>query len=274
MPHKIEYQVKAQVTTYSKKPSQLSSSLGKKHMLILGFISFDDWKDRYISNFENDGTKFKSIQENLQLCKDIARSIEVKTVSANAQFDEEYNLKPEVIQYLAKYVIKRRATYLYIWTLFMKRDYELSALNTIMQGKVTDILSKMSASPDSAPSLKDSMFTTTDIITKMHSVISASPMSLEDKQRAFGMLSKHSTMASSVESVLLDFTVLLNECKAKLNQYKDLVTNVLPLMDKMADSTNNSSLKYSIIQQQPSRSFTTTSVGQPSAFMMHSMGRT
>jgi hypothetical protein len=243
MPHKLEYQVKAQLTAYSKKPSNLSSSLGKNHSIILGYIASTEWKDLYISSFDRDAKKYTAIKGKLELCKDIATFIELKIVPVNEQFDQDYNIKPAVIEYLAKYIIKRRANYLYIWTLFMQRDYELSSLNTIMQGKVNEILLKMSASPNSAPNLKDNMFTTTDIITKMHSVINSSQMSPEDKKRAFSMLQKHSTTATSVESVLLDFTVLLNECKNKLSQYKDLVVTVLPLMDQMAESTNNSELK-------------------------------
>ncbi len=234
---RIDIRVDNKVKEYVRKPKNLSSNLNNDHSFILNYVSGKkDWKESFNMLFK-DLIDIKLYDKYLKLCKDISM-VEIRPINGIIKFDDDNRLTPEVIEYLAKYIVKRRATYLYIWTLLMKKDFVMKNLDIALKGKLTNLQQMLADSPQTfATAAQSQTFNQNEILSDMRTAVQNSSMSEKNKQSAYLMLDRYSSGKSpfSINQVLLEFSNTISDYNKELVDYKTIVHDVLPLLVNWSD---------------------------------------
>lgn len=222
------------LTEFSQDPSKLDKSLSiEKHGFLLNVLSRDNMDLR---------TAFYDVAKNTNLIddpviintvKDVAIISTPKIDSFDAFDEKKLSIKPELISFLAIYLIKRRATYLYIYMLFQRKHLELLRIQKSLGDKY-DEFKKLITNPGGdminvfkGASIKEFLDqleqeliektrTSDKLVNVIHAIFSKAKGKIPeniDHLEIFG-----------------DIGNLLHDLNLSAEGYQKLVTDVIPLM--------------------------------------------
>lgn len=117
------------VVYYSNNIKKLNNSFDKDHIKILKLISTDEFNFKLIINDKI----FKDINNKLIILKELLL-IEMERPDSNFLNSKTQEIKDDFVDFLAKYFIKKRIFYLYIYVLLNSKNN-----NTYVQNNIDDL---------------------------------------------------------------------------------------------------------------------------------------
>ncbi len=230
----LEHYLGSLLAEFKQDPSKIDKSLEvEKHGFIINVLSRDNMDLR--SAFY-DIAKNKDLIDDptvISIVKDIAIIKTPKIDSFDAFDEKKLAIKPELIYFLAVYLIKRRATYLYIYMLFQRKHLELLRIQKALGDKY-DEFKKIISGPngnlvnifkganilDFLNELENELIEKTKSSDKLTSII----RSIFSKAKG-----KIPDNINHLD-IFGDIGTLLHDLNLSAEGYQKLVTDVIPLM--------------------------------------------
>ena len=168
----------------------------------------------------------------IQMIKDIS-TIELDYLKSYEVIDETtLQVRPELILFLSKYLIKRRATYLYIYMLFQKKHIELLKIQKLLGTKYQELHDTVviGQGGEDVPILNIKDFLAELQKQLMDHVKSNDTRTMINEIfiNAYKQVSAQGTLNHI--QVFSDIGKLLEKLTETTSGYKQLVTDVIPLM--------------------------------------------
>ena len=170
-------------------------------------------------------------QSLINIIKDISM-IQLDYLKSYEVIDEKsLQVRPELVSFLAKYLVKRRATYLYIYMLFQKKHVELLKIHKLLGIKYQELQETfISQGGEDVPVLNIKTF-----LAELQKQLLDNIKSNETRTMindiflaAFKQVSAQG--AVNHVQVFADIGKLLEKLTETTSGYKQLVTDVIPLM--------------------------------------------
>ncbi len=226
---------------FSQDPSKIDKKLTiEKHGILISILTRDNMDLR--SAFF-DYAKNKDLLEDssiIDVVKDVA-TIKTPLVSSFDAFDEKtLSIKPELITFLAIYLIKRRATYLYIYMLFQRKHIELINIQKSLGDKY-DEFKKIIVNP--GPN-KINIFEGSNIIDFLSELEEELLTKTQGSDKLVNTIKNIFTKAKGKIpenvnhlEIFGDIGSLLKELHLSAEGYQKLVTDVIPLMSEWHENS-------------------------------------
>jgi hypothetical protein len=179
----------------------------------------------------------------IRAIKDIGTMRLVNRSDVSLFDSNKMEFKPEMSDYLAKYLLKRRAIYLYIFVLFQKKNHELMLMLETLDLKQEMLKQKMQSSSSSSSFSSSSPGNLAELRTSILSQLpNASTSDVEYRKTIADIFDKHikgSKTASSSESsaIFSDLGQIIADLKKKVASYESLVKDVIPMIARWNDRT-------------------------------------
>lgn len=148
-------------------------------------------------------------------------------------------VKPELIDFLGRYLIKRRATYLYIYMLLQQRNTELIKILKLLGNKFYE-LQKM-VIPENGINLP--VFKIEDILIQLNNELQKkikqkNPSLADDISKIFNLAIEEAKSTHSINYIEIFASIgeLINLLNSKTNGYQLLITDIIPLMANWNDN--------------------------------------
>jgi hypothetical protein len=183
------------------------------------------------TDFINDTTIIDAV-------KDVSMLNLTNLKSFDALDEKTLKIKPDLIEFLAKYLIKRRATYLYIYMLFQKKHIELLKIRKMLGDKY-DELKNIVLPPGAVPMpILDVKEFLMQLQTAILAQIKNNPDVTNRIAKIFNDVLLQSQATHSIEYVNAFNSIgeLINQMSSKTDGYQTLVQDVIPLIAKWNES--------------------------------------
>ena len=228
---------------YQSDPTQLDPSLNSDlHAHIVKSIA---------SNQLDIRTSFHEIatDKDLTIETDILKSvrdvsmIKVDYMDSYDAFNAKtYKVKPKLIDFLGRYLIKRRATYLFIYMLLQQKHTELLKIFKMLGDKFNDVQNMIIPEEGISPmsDIKEILINLNEELQKK--IKPVNPKLAEDINMIFTKILSETSSQHQVDYIyafasLGELIALLN---GKTEGYKALVTDIIPLMAEWNDTNIHS----------------------------------
>lgn len=192
-------------------------------------------------------TSFHEIAANKDLTKETEILKSVRDVSMikieymdsyDAFNTKSYKVKPKLIDFLGKYLIKRRATYLFIYMLLQQKNTELLKILKMLGDKFNDVQNIIIPNEGISPlaDIKEILINLNEELKNR--IKPVNPKLAEDINIIFTKVLSETTSQHQVDYIyafasLGELIALLN---GKTEGYKTLVTDIIPLMAEWNDT--------------------------------------
>jgi len=224
---------------YETDPTKLESNLSSDlHNIVVASIASNQLDIRISFHEIAKNRDLTKEPEILKAVKDVSM-IKVDYMDSYDAFNSKtFKVKPKLIDFLARYLIKRRATYLFIYMLLQQKNAELLLILKMMGDKFNYIQNIITPNSGLSP-----MFDIKGILTTLNIELQKK-ISPVNKQLAIDINTIFTkTLAQAASQPQIDYIYAfssLGELIALLNGktegFKALVTDVIPLMAEWNDS--------------------------------------
>lgn len=129
-----------QLQAFAEDPKKIDGKLNdEKHKVVLQVLAAENMDVKRAFVDLATGIDISTDPTLINIVKDIS-IIELDYLRSYDVVDEKtLQVRPELIAFLSKYLIKRRATYLYIYLLFQKKHIELLKIQKLLGDKYNDL---------------------------------------------------------------------------------------------------------------------------------------
>jgi len=224
----METKIKDKIIDYAENPRSLdkrfsTNELIKSIKLIINSITDDSFDVKksydYLIKIEKNSDE---LLKNIKLISIINLNF---VDSINFYNYKDYKAKPELIEFLAKYLIKRRATYLYMYCLLITKNIEIILIindlflkyeklnNLVSTCNIEKILLELKKTLINAVEKDDYKKVINDIFQK----------AIDDNQK------------NDYLNLFKELGIFIQLLLKKSDEFKKLVTNVVPLITKWND---------------------------------------
>jgi len=230
---------------YSDNPKLLNdnNNFNNKHSIIIKNVALIDIENFDLNKIFNNIVKDDIFKDTdiINIYNNILNTVrDISTIKLD--YLDEYdvynskslNLKPEILAFLSKYLIKRRSIYLYIYTLLKIKNLELDQILKLISNKYDQIkkitlpeLNLREILLSLQNNLKKKIKTNDKLTNEIDTIFNTylSNVNIENDKINYNDL-------------FSSLGVLLSELNKKANGYKALVTDVIPLMAGLNDDKN------------------------------------
>lgn len=223
---------------FSHNPSKVDKKLNiQKHGFLMSILTRDNMDLR--SAFY-DFAKNKDLSEDqsiIDTVKDIA-IIKSPYISSFDAFDEKtMTIKTELITFLAIYLIKRRATYLYIYMLFHRKHFELLRIQKALSDKYYEFKKIITAPGGNIFQGSNIIDFLTELENELLDKTKASDKLINIIKVIFAKAKGKIPDDIDHLEIFGDIGTLLYDLNLSMEGYKKLVTDVIPLMSEWHENS-------------------------------------
>jgi hypothetical protein len=231
--------ISAKLKEFSDDVRALDKSLSQqKHGDIMKVLSEDGLDIRKAFHQIADNGNFVNDNTILNAVKDVSMIRLNEITSYDALDVKSLKVKPELIEFLAKYLSKRRATYLFIYMLFQKKHIELVKIKKLLGDKY-DELQNMVLPPGAVPM---PIVDVKEFLLQLQAALlnNIKDKSLNDKiAKIFNdvLVQSQSTLTIDYINSFNALGELINQIDSQTSGYQALVQDVIPLIARWNDNT-------------------------------------
>jgi hypothetical protein len=154
-----------------------------------------------------------SIEKAITEIKTIASIRLIYPRSYEAWDERQMTMKPDMVLFLARYLVKSRATYMYIYMLFIRKQWQLADISKQLQEKYNILIEK-----DPKNDLASFLFQLQQNILSQ----------ISDKELKDKIQTIFTNKTQKYENVFSDLGGLIETINNTTAEFRDLVINVIP----------------------------------------------
>lgn len=233
----IRQELIVQLSELSKNPNKIDRNLNEaKHGKTVIQLIVDDFNLTNAFYKLNENTNFMEDDTSMNVVKEISMITLVSPSTYNSFDEKTMKVKPEMINYLAKYLIKRRATYLYIFMLFQKKHIELLKIQKLLGDKYDELKNVVLSQGGIVTPVVDLHKLLLEVQTAILKVLQTNPKN-KDLMDKILLIFNNSFQQIQVVPGQIDFIniftslgQLMQELNSKSDGYRALVHDVIPVI--------------------------------------------
>lgn len=148
-------------------------------------------------------------------------------------------IKPELVTFLGRYLIKRRATYLYIYMILQQRNTELLKILKLLGNKFYELQDMIIPPGGITPPIFDIKEILMQLNTELQKhILPKNPVLANDIAKIFNLTIERSKSTNIIDYVETFASIgeLISLLNSKTDGYRMLVTDVIPLIANWNDN--------------------------------------
>lgn len=238
----LQNKIDDKLLEFTQTPKELNGKLTTPlHKLVVEALALNQLDIRKSFDKLATGKDLTKEPDILNAVKDVSM-IKIDYMDSYDAFNSKtLKVKNQLIDFLARYLIKRRATYLYIYMLLQQKNTELLKILKLLGDKFYEIQDMIIPSDGISPVIFDIKDILIKLNTELQDKIQPTNKKLADdiakifNNALMQTQTQHTIDYVEAFSKLGELISLLN---GKTEGYKALVTDVIPLMADWNDSNN------------------------------------